>query len=161
VANLALAHQVVEPAEHFRVVIKIGRRAVQLHQVQTIHAQVAQTVLDPGRQILARVALHRLRRQPASGFRRHDDLFLALPLQPGDQPFAAAHPVHVGGVDEIDAAIHGAVQRGQRFRVVHLAPCPADGPRAERDLRYLPARTAQGSIKHLFSVAEAAAKIVL
>ena len=80
-----------------------------------------------------------MRRKAAAGLRGDHDFLAAVALQLGDQALAAAHPVDIGGIDEVDAAIDGAMEGGERLGIVHRPPRAADGPRAKTDLGDLPA----------------------
>jgi hypothetical protein len=107
---------------------------VELQQVERVRAQVRQAALDERGQVLAVVPRGHVRAQPTPGLGRHHDLFRSLGPQPRHQPLRAAVAVHVGGVDEVDALVHRAVQRAQRLGVVGAAPgVAADGPGAEAD----------------------------
>ena len=52
ILNLPGLHQVVQRAEGFRHVVDLGRRAVQLHQVQGLDVQIFQAALDKRSQVL-------------------------------------------------------------------------------------------------------------
>ena len=77
IANFPGLHQVIEHAEHFRPMVKAGRRAMQLQQINGVGCQIAQAVLNPVREILAAVTFDGLFRQAPSRFGRNDDLLLA------------------------------------------------------------------------------------
>ncbi len=68
VLDLARLHQVIQHVEDFRVVVDLGGRAVQLHQVEGFHIQVSQAALDESGQILAVVAFGDMRVEAATGF---------------------------------------------------------------------------------------------
>jgi len=72
-----------------------------------------------------------VRRKAPAGLGRHHDRLLALALQLRDQALAAPHAVDVGGIDEVDAAVDGLVQRGQRLVVIHVAHTSRRCPRAK------------------------------
>src|ERR1022692_1478110 len=76
------------------------------------------------------------------------DRFGTFPHHLADEPFTVPIAIHVGGVDEVDAEINRAVKGGQRFAVIHGAPCSTDGPRAEADFGNLPTRSPQIPIAH-------------
>ncbi len=141
VAELSGLYQAVECAEQFGAVVDVGRRAMELHQVEAIGGEIAQAVFDEAGDIALVVAIGGMRREAASGLGGDDDLLLALALQLRDQAFAAAHAVDIGGVDEVDAGIDRAMQGGKRFAIVHAAPTAADRPCAKADLGDLPAGT--------------------
>ena len=123
---------------------------MQLKQVERVRLEMPQTVFDEAREVGGVVASGDVRVQAASGFGCDNDLFLAIFLQLGDEAFGPAHTVDVGGVYEIDAAVDGLVEGGERFLVVGSSPRAADGPGAEADVRYVPACAAEWSVIHLF-----------
>src|ERR1039458_8797094 len=123
---------------------------MQLHQVEAIGPEVAETVFGEPRQVLLVVAGGGVRREAAAGFGGDHDLFLTLAFELRDEALAMAHAVDVGSVDEVHAAIDGLRKRGQGFGVVHAAPGAANGPRAKTDFGNLPAGPAQRSISHDF-----------
>ena len=125
---------------------------MELHQVEAIGGQVAQAVFHETREVLSVVAFGGVRREAAPGLGGDHDFLFALALQLRDQPLAAAHAVDIGGVDEVDAAIDGLVQRGQRFVVANVSPCAANGPCAKTDFRNLPAGPSQRSISSYFQL---------
>jgi hypothetical protein len=46
VADFALFHEIVHRREHLRTIVDVGRRTVQLHEIQRFDSHVAQAVLD-------------------------------------------------------------------------------------------------------------------
>src|SRR6185437_4520218 len=86
--------------------------------------------------------------QAAAGFGGDDDILLTLLPEAGDEALAAAHAVDVGGVDEVDAGVDGGVEGGHRVVVIDCAPCAADGPCAEADVRNLPGGTSELAVVH-------------
>ncbi len=72
-----------------------------------------------------------------------------LPAEAGDQSFAEAVAVDVGGVEEGDAAVEGLVEGGHRLSLVGAAPlAAADAPGTEADLGNLPTRPSEGACVH-------------
>ena len=83
--------------------IQFRRRAVQLQEIDCLGVQILKAAIDPRGQVLARVALDRLRRQTTPGFGRDvDRVVRALTAKPRDQPLAPAVAIDVRGVDEVD-----------------------------------------------------------
>ena len=115
---------------------------MELHQVEAIGGKVLETVLHKAGEILLVVAGGGMRRQAAAGLGGDHDLILALALQLRDQALAPPHAVDIGGVDEVDAAIDGLMESGERFGIVNGSPGAADGPRAKTDFGNLPGGTA-------------------
>ena len=111
---------------------------MQLQQVERIDSEISQAIVNPAREVLAAVALDGLPGQLPSRLGGNDDLFLAFLLQPRDQPLAASVAIDVGRVDEVDAGIHGRMQRPQGFIVGNLAPGAADRPRSKTDFGDIP-----------------------
>jgi len=123
VADLTCCAEVIHDAEYFGPVVHLGRRAVQLHQVETISPQVFQTALDEGGQVLAVIAFSRVWVQATSGLGRDvDALAGAIANNLTDQPLAAPIAVDIRSIDEIDPQVDRAVQRGERVPVVYVTP---------------------------------------
>ena len=61
----ALLDHRVEVLEDLRVVVEVGRRAVQLDQVERVDAEVLARPVVPGAEVLGRVVGHRLLQPPA------------------------------------------------------------------------------------------------
>src|ERR1700760_4225624 len=108
------------------MIVSVGRRAVQLHQVQDLDVQVEQVVLDPGGKVSAAVAFNRLLRQTPAYLGGDDDVFFAGLLQLPDQAMTAAISVDIGGVEKVDTRVDRLVEGSQRFLVGYLAPGPAN-----------------------------------
>ena len=132
--DLARLHQVVEHAENLRMIVGIGRRAMELHQVEDLDVQVEQVVFDPGGKVSAAVALNRLLGQTPAHLGGYDDVFFAGLLQLPDQAMTAAIAVDIRSIEKVDAGIDRLVERSQRFLIGYLAPGPANGPCAKTDL---------------------------
>ena len=98
-------HEVVECREHLGVVEEVGRRTVQLDEVEGLHLQVLAAAIRPGDDVLRRVALDALGRQAPAGLRRHEDRRSELLTQLGNQAFAPPVPVDVGRVEEVHTAL--------------------------------------------------------
>ena len=141
VLDLAGLGDIVQRLENFRAVIHLRRWTVQLQQVDAFDAEVAQAAVDEAGEIALVVSVRRVRRETSARFRCHNDLLGAFTHYFADEPFAVPIPVHVGGVDEVDAEINRAMERRQRLAVIHGSPGSADGPRAKADFRNLPTGT--------------------
>src|SRR6185436_1120344 len=105
---------------------------------------------DPGREVLARVALRRLLGQAPAGLGGDVDLLAPLAAEAGDQPLAAAVAVDVRGVDEVRARVHRGVQGAHGLLVVHRAPRAADRPGAEADRGDGQAGAAERAVLHRY-----------
>ena len=138
VLNLPGLHQIVQRAEDFRAVEHLGRRAVELDQIERFGVQVRQAALDETGQVFGGIAVRDMRIEPPPGFRRHADCFGPLPEHLRDQALAVPVAVHVGGVDKVHAQVDCAVERGNRLAIVHAAPRAANRPRAKADFRHHP-----------------------
>ena len=136
VADLAGRLQPVERVERLRMVIEVGRRAVELDEVERLDLEVFQAAVDPAAEVLVTVAGDGLLRQAAAGLGR--DEHVGAPARRfqdlGDDPFRAAVAIDVGGVDEGDAGVERGVERRDRVAFLDLAPASADRPGAEADL---------------------------
>jgi len=71
-----------------------------------------------------------------------------LAKRPADDFLAATRTVQLGGIDEIDAATEGMVQRANGGVVVDSAPVAAQLPAPEGNLTDLPSGPAEGSVLH-------------
>ena len=135
VADLARGLEPVERVERLRVIIKVGRRAVELDEVERLDLEVFQAPVDPAAEVLVAVAGDRLLRQAAAGLGGDEDVGGSPRLQDlGDDPLRAAVAIDVGRVDEGDAGVERGVERRDRVALLDLAPAPADRPGAEPDL---------------------------
>ncbi len=81
---------------------------------------------------------------------RHDEPGLrpALRQQPADQPLAATVAVHVGGVKERHAGVHGGVEDRHRGVLADLTPVGPELPAAQADHRHRPSRPSQHTRLH-------------
>ena len=128
---------------------------MQLEQIKTVGAQVAQPFFDILAQVAGWVAFFgqvvRAGRPAAGqgwGFGGHVDLFAAFGEHLCDQLFAFAVAIAGCGVDQIDAVVDGLVESGQRILVVLGAPAAADGPSAEPDCGNVQSAVTQWPILH-------------
>jgi hypothetical protein len=145
--------EIVEGGEHLRTVIDLGGRAVELHEVEPLDAEVREAAIDERGETGGGVSGRDMRREPAARLRGHDEGLGSLATEPADQPLGAAVAVDVGRVEEGDAGVERRVERCHRVRVVGAAPGPAaDPPGTEAHLRHLPARPSEGSRVHGSSV---------
>src|SRR5690606_9715975 len=106
-----LFDQVVQGVEDGVVGVDRRGRAVQLDQVDGVHAEVGPGAVVPGAEVVRVVDLGGLRQAP-SHLRGHGQAVVLLE-QAAHQAFTAAVPVDVGGVEEGDAGVHRGVQRVQ------------------------------------------------
>src|SRR6266705_6661893 len=86
--------------------------------------------------------------ETAAGFGSDIERFAALGTQLGQQSFTAPVAVNIGRVEEIDAPIQRAMQRGEGILIINGAPLGADCPGAEANRGHLPAGTSQFAILH-------------
>jgi hypothetical protein len=120
---------------------------VQLDQVERVHAEVAARPVVPLAEVRGDVVLGHLL-DAAAHLGRHEDV-TALGEEPADQPLTAAVAVDVGGVEEGDAGVGGAVQHGQRVVLVDLAPVRPELPAAEPDDGHFAAQTGDLPVLHV------------
>ena len=136
-----LLDQRIEHVEHAVVAIDRGRRAVQLHQVEGVHAEVLPRALHPGAQVLLGEGLRcegvgaagGLGGDEREGGRRADGrctIGAEARAQRAEQALAAAVAVDVGGVEEGHARLERGVEHRRRGLVGDLAPVRADLPAA-------------------------------
>jgi hypothetical protein len=124
-----LLDQTVEPFEHFRMIVEVGQRTMQLHEIERVGFEIFQAAVDPVGQVFLAEAFDRLCRQPLSGL-GGDERPLAASLlhHPCDELLGTAVAIDIGGVDKGDAGIEGCVKSGHRIVVIDLAPGGADRP---------------------------------
>ena len=122
VADLALPDQVGQRAEGL-LDVGVLARPVHLVQVDVVGVQAAQRVLDladdppAGAAPLVRVGPHR-----HEELRGQHDVVAAPGEGLADDPFRLALGVDVGGVDEVDAGIQGAVDDADGVGLVLVSP---------------------------------------
>ena len=104
---------------------------MQLQKIERIGRKIPQAIFDPRCEVLAVVTFDSLLRQRPASLCRNDDLVLPLLFELRNQAFAAPVAVDVGGVNEVNATINGAVEGGERLLIGDIAPESANGPRAE------------------------------
>ena len=145
-AEQALALKLAEDFEGSRIAVPGPRPSVELEQIELGRAELGQ----PGGDILAEIFLGIAFVGPAVGRGRPDaggrgglggdeDIFLfaggfALAQHLADQAFAAAIAIPGGGVDEVDAKVQRAMERGEGVGLGLGAPRATNGPGAEADL---------------------------
>src|SRR5262249_3590298 len=137
-----------EAVEHLGHVVDVGRRAVQLEQIERLDLEVAQAALDVAGQAAEAVRGHAVRLRAATGLGGHVERRAGLAPQPGQQLFAAPVAVDVGGIEEVDAELDCTAQCRQRFVVGDRAPGAADRPRAEADGADLETGSSQWPCSH-------------
>ena len=149
VADFAGFDKTIQDAEDFGAIVDGGGRAVKLHQVETLDCEIAEAVFDETGEVGFVIAIRGVGGEPATGFGGDDDFFAAVAFELRDEAFAVAHAVDVGGVDEVDAAVDGLIQGGERFTVIDGAPGAADGPGAETDFRDVVTGSSKRTIFHV------------
>jgi hypothetical protein len=107
-AHPALGDHLVQGVEDLVAVVDLGRRAVQLHQVEGVVAeQLARAVVPPA-QVVRGVLVGDVRRGPSAGLGGHHEPVASVVVdEPADQPLGPAVAVDVGGVQEGDARVGG------------------------------------------------------
>ena len=113
--------QFVERGKDFRPIIDLGRRTMQLHQVESYRAaRFCRLRSTKAGQIFAIVAIGGVRLKTTARFGRDVDLFFGFAQHLGDKSLASAVPVDVSRVDEIDPIFNRGVQYSvPRLRPVH------------------------------------------
>ena len=144
----ARGHQLVERREVLRAVVDGRVEAVELDQVQGLHAQVLAAAIRPCPERLGRVARHVQGRSPAHLGGDEEGLAGALGQEPADHPLAPPVAVDVRGVDEVHAGVGSRVEGAQAVRVVHRAPVRPDGPRPEPDDAHVAPGLAEPAVLH-------------
>src|SRR5215210_8104116 len=76
VLDLAGPHEPVQGVECLVSVIDLGRRAVELQQVEGIYAEVFEAPLDKSGEVFVVITLGRMRNEAASGFSSDEDLII-------------------------------------------------------------------------------------
>ena len=154
--NLALEPQCVEGFEPIQLLRPGLDPAMQLQQVDTLDLQTLQAGLDLLPQMPCGIApAHRWR--IVIGTRPHGWLDLCrhidaatAPARNGlpDNALGAAPPIHLRGINEIDAALEGVVQRADGGGIVCRAPIATQLPGTKTDLADLPAGVSKRAIAH-------------
>ena len=109
-----MADQQIQGREHL-VDRRVGIEAVDLVEVDRLHAQPPQAGLATLLDVLARKALHVRPFAHAAedlGGQHHLLQLGVLPQGLAGDLFAHAHRVHVGGVEEVDAGLDGLAEEG-------------------------------------------------
>ncbi len=125
-----------------------GWQAVELHEVQGLHAQVLAAAIRPRPERLGRVARHVQGRAPAHLGGDEECLAGALGQEAADHPLAPPVAVDVGGVDEVHASVGSRVQGSQAVGVVHRAPVRPDRPCPEADDADVASGLAEPAVLH-------------
>src|SRR5690606_36045914 len=85
----------------FGPVVDLGRRAMQLDEIQRVDAEVLETAVDEGLEVRVRVPARDVRRQTTACFRRDDRTRTAPLLQDvANDSFGPAVAVDIRRVDE-------------------------------------------------------------
>src|SRR5690348_1444282 len=144
VADLAGRHQGLERLEYLGPVVDLRGRAVQLHEIERVHAEVLAAAIDEGFEILARVTAGHVRRKASPGLGGDDGPRAAPFLQyVADDAFRATIAIDIRRVDERGAGFERREQRVTRIGLGDVAPRSANGPGAETDFGDVPARAAE------------------
>ncbi len=128
-----LLDQGVEGVEHLVRGVDGRRRAVQLHQVDAVDAEVAPGAVVPGAEVLQHVVLGDLL-DPAAHLGGDQDVQVRpAGEERGDGLLAAAVAVDVGGVEEGHPGLGRRLQYREGFLVVDVSPVGPQLPRTETD----------------------------
>src|SRR5690606_22812978 len=95
-----------------------------------------------------------MRVEPTPRFRRYVERGAGFLPQPRQQPLAAAVPIDVGGVEEVDPVLEGASERRHRLVVVDGPPGTTNRPGPEAQCGHAPACAAQLPVFHTFLLAK-------
>ena len=134
----------------------VGGRAVQLHEVQGVQAEVRAGPVGPGPEIGEGVVLRPLI-DPAAHLGGHGDCGagVAVSQEPADDLFAAAITVDVGGVEEGDAGVDGCREHRRRVGLRHVTPVRSQLPGSQPDHGDGSAGSSEDSCVHTPSLATA------
>ena len=145
-------HKVVKGGERL-----VDRRllvvAMQLVQVDVVGLEASQRCIHGGHDVLARVAAVERRGAGRCEALGRDDEPVALAPQPAAEDLLSQPPgtqlpaqrVGVRAIEEVDAALGGAVENGDCGWLVALQ---SEGHRAQAQSRYLEAGTAESGVFH-------------
>jgi hypothetical protein len=127
----AVGHEGVQGVVHLVVAVDRGRRAVQLHQVEGVHPEVAARAVGPGAEVGQHVVLRDLV-QPPAHLGGHGEVEVGVVgEEPADQRLAATVAVDVGGVEQGDALGDGGLEHLTGVRLRDVPPVGAQLPGAE------------------------------
>ena len=147
--------ELVERVEDGVVLVDLVGRAVQLHEVDPLDAEVRARARVPGAKRLAVVVLRQLLDAPAH-LRRDEDLRVTR-AQLAAELLAAAVAVDVGGVEERDPGLDGRVEHGVRRLRRDRAPVGAELPGAEADDADAAAESLDAALLHRGASSQVAA----
>ena len=135
-ARLPCSTSAVEGVEDPVVVVDGRGRAVQLHEVERVDAEVLAAAVGPGAQGVGGERLGHVRVGAAAAL-GHDGQAGVGPLaqQPADEPLAAAVAVDVGRVEHRHAGVDRGVQHRHGVVLAHRAPVGTELPAAQADHR--------------------------
>ena len=128
------------------------RRAVQLHQVEGVDAEVAAGPVDPGAQVLGRVLLRLEGVGAPAGLGGDERALRARGERLADALLRAAVAVDVGGVEQGHPGVEGGVQDVGGGVVVDVAPVAAELPGAQADDADVGPGPAERSLLHRASL---------
>src|SRR5215470_4850715 len=151
--DFAAGAQLLDRADGTIVVEPVVFPGVVLNEVESFDADIAQTFVNVFEDIFGRIGNVKRKvglRGPAAILWRNLGGGMELLRGIGAQGFAkecfaVAFAVRPCGVKEIAAEIDGALERGQRFRIVGPGPA-AHAPHAVADFANLPAGSSEGAI---------------
>ena len=143
----ALLDEAVHGGKDFWSVVDIGRKRVELNEVEAIDIQVLARSVDPCAQVLRRVLLEVQGSSPAD-LRCNHDRFASLFAETCDKPLAASIAVDVGCVKEGHPGVGRGMKGPQALVVVDLSPVGPDRPCAEANLASLASCLAEAPVSH-------------
>src|SRR5215216_1240977 len=136
VSHLARRLQTIQGLEGRVLAIYLGRRTVELEEVQGLDPEVLEAPLDEAGEVIVIVAPGGVGVEATPGLGGDEDLVAgALFQELADEPLAAAVAVDVRRVEEADAEVYGPVQGCIRFFVAHRSPLAPERPGSEAYLR--------------------------
>lgn len=158
VGDALLLDEGVEGVEDLVAGVDGGGRAVQLHQVEAVHAEVAAGAVVPGAEVVQDVVLGDLF-DPAAhlGGDQHMQIGAAAE-EGGDGLLAAPVAVDVGGVEEGHPRLGRRLQHGEGFLVVDVSPVGAQLPGAETHDGRMLTRPAKFALFHGASLSSVPAR---
>ncbi len=149
VADFPRNLQGVEFAEQLGSVVDVGRRAVQLQEVEGVRIEIRQTAIDESLDVLAGVAVGSMGAETAPHLGGNNEVVAwPLPNEAGHEPLAAPVAVHIGRVDEADTGVDRSMEGSHSGVVVDVSPIGTDRPCPESDLRDVVAGASKPSIVH-------------
>src|SRR5258708_30217989 len=124
---------------------------MKLQQVQRLHFEIAQTALDPRREVGAIKAAGKKWRETAPRFGSHVEFVVRSILpQLSDQLFTVSIAVYISRINKVHAQVNRSAEGCQRLIIFYRSPGAANRPRPKADAGHFHVRRSKLTILHRF-----------